>query len=321
MGKLYPVAIARGDEYQATIKALTLIRDELKEVLRQKNPSRILLKPNLVSFGENGLPATSPSTIRATIDFLNNFGNFSYDLAESSAFGEDTEEVFRQTSIYQLAREYNNLEIVNLDKERQVPFLRIKTVFGETLVGMAEPVLKAQFLVSLAKLKTHDFLLNTLSIKNLVMGAVSKPDKVLMHGLRNIGKRDSSNDRLRHWHLQEILPFMHFNLLQGAKTVCPDLAIIEGVKAMEKDGPIGGKVVKLGVVIASTDSLSADLVATKIMGFRVSQIPYLYFLKKEKKPKIEIRGESLLQVKRKFAPHRDYPWLLTEKEKVEQLLK
>ena len=55
----------------------------------------------------------------------------------------------------------------------------------------------------------------------------------------------------------------------------PDLAIIDGMICMEGLGPSGGEIKQLNLVLASTDYLSADLIAGKIMGFEPEEIPHL----------------------------------------------
>jgi uncharacterized protein (DUF362 family) len=118
------------------------------------------------------------------------------------------------------------------------------------------------YVISLARMKTHDCVLVTLSLKNVLMAAplndYKQSDKGKLHG-----PAPAVND------------ILHFNLFHLAHKVWPELAVIDGFEAMEGDGPAWGTPLEAGVALASTDPLAADFVATRIMGFDARKILYL----------------------------------------------
>jgi len=117
-----------------------------------------------------------------------------------------------------------------------------------------------------------------------------------------------------------LIAYLHANHLIAIKYLYPDLAIIDGVKAMEGEGPGFGTPIDLGITLVSTDALCVDLAATKIMGLKVSDIAYLEILKNRRRPKYKIIGPNPQKFRRKFKLHPNSPVFKISKEKVLKLL-
>ncbi|MFC1692968.1 DUF362 domain-containing protein [Candidatus Latescibacterota bacterium] len=127
------------------------------------------------------------------------------------------------------------------------------------------------YLISAARLKTHNCVVGTYSLKNVAMGspvchyknkgtAGVNNEKSRMHGgPGNSGGRELS-----------------YNLfLVAGMGVRPDLAVIDGVEAIEGDGPWGGSIVEHGITIASTDFVAADRLCTEVMGIDPKYMKYI----------------------------------------------
>jgi uncharacterized protein (DUF362 family) len=111
-------------------------------------------------------------------------------------------------------------------------------------------------------MKTHNYVLVTLSLKNLLLGCPIKDGK--------------SNDKgLFHTASPAVNDLCHFNMFHIAQDVFPDLAVIDGYEAMEGNGPAWGTAMPARVALASLDALAADTLATKIMGFDPKRVLYL----------------------------------------------
>lgn len=315
------VAIAKGNQYSATKSALELIKDEVIKVLKEKKPTKILLKPNLVKFANDWLPITRKETVKAVVDFLNPLGDFEFILGEGTPtmWGFNTEKVFDLTSYWELEKEYRNLKLIDLNKQPQVELYKAKMEDGEVLIKVPKMILDQKlFKVSICKLKNHNEFLNTLSIKNFVQGVNHADSKIYMHA--GDGFCDEDDEKRRNW-IAKTVHLMHYNFLVGARLLYPDLAVIDCIEATEGLGPnSGGTRVNLGVMVVSTDSLSADIVGTKLMGYKVENIPYLDILRDERKPEIKIVGENVEKVKRNFKKYPDYKWMLIDKRKVLALI-
>ena len=63
--------------------------------------------------------------------------------------------------------------------------------------------------------------------------------------------------------------------LDAPKPVRTVLTLIDGVVAGEGEGPLAPRDVPLGVIVASTDPVAADLVAVRLMGFDERKLPKL----------------------------------------------
>lgn len=123
-------------------------------------------------------------------------------------------------------------------------------------VDIAEFILKADAIISVAKLKTHTFMAYTGAVKNL-FGVVPGTIKAEYHQ-----RMPDSEDFAR-------------MLVDLAEFVKPRLSIIDGVIGMEGNGPSGGQPRPVGVIIASVNPHLADLVATSLIGMRPEEVPTL----------------------------------------------
>ncbi len=54
-----------------------------------------------------------------------------------------------------------------------------------------------------------------------------------------------------------------------------DLAVLDGVQGAEGNGPWATDPIKHGVAIASNDTVAADTLATKLMGVKIEENPYI----------------------------------------------
>ena len=118
-------------------------------------------------------------------------------------------------------------------------------------------------MISAAPMKTHNIVLVTLSLKNVILGAplndYKKNDKGLMHTSTN----STAND------------ICHYNMFHIAQEVFPDLAVIDGFQAMEGKGPAWGTPVDARVVLAGLDPVATDTLGATVMGFDPRKAGYL----------------------------------------------
>jgi uncharacterized protein (DUF362 family) len=69
---------------------------------------------------------------------------------------------------------------------------------------------------------------------------------------------------------------MHSFIAAMARRFPIQLAITVGHPAMIGTGPLGGRAVETGLVIASTDALAADVVGAQLFGFEVQAVRHLW---------------------------------------------
>ena len=122
-------------------------------------------------------------------------------------------------------------------------------------------------------------------------------------------------------------PVHNMNLYLLTEAYSPHLSIIDGFTGMEGDGPVSGDSVDWGVAIVSCDPVAADCLATQLMGFKVSDVGYLWYCQRKKlgvgdMSKMDILGADPKDCYHRFRPHPAYEeqkhW---RDEEVNQILK
>jgi uncharacterized protein (DUF362 family) len=279
------VALVKGNtRYETVKKALELIKEDVEKDVKGKN--RILVKPNLVSTYRQ-LASVHIDTIRAILDFIKKFTNQRIIIAEGSA--GDTFTAYKNFRYMELLKNYN-IKLIDLNEDDYEEIDVFDSNFKPMTLRVAKTVLNSDYIISSALLKTHDTVIVTLSIKNMVVGSLINGDKPRIHqGYKAI----------------------NLNIFKLARYVWPNLAIIDGFTAMEGDGPISGEGVDMRVTIASKDALAADVIGSYIMGFNPDEVGYLYYAKLKgfgegNLEKIEILGEDINKIRRRFKPHSTY---------------
>lgn len=285
------VALIKGDSRRKNIfESLKLLEKEIKTKISRKV---VLIKPNFVSVNIQKA-ATEVDQVRGILDFLAQFYQGKIIIAEGA--GGDTFEGFKNFGYFELKKEYGfKIEFLDLNKDDFEEVL----ISNEEKIRFSKTILDPSFfIISAAKLKTHDTVVATLSLKNVAMGAVLGRDKGKVHqGIKEI----------------------NHNLYLLAKKRRPDLASIDGFYGMEGEGPVIGDMVKCKVAIASSDPLAADRVGIEIMGIDPEDVGYLSYCHMGKLgeydlEKIEIVGAAIEDCKRRFKLHSKIKEILLWKE-------
>ncbi|MBX6314536.1 MAG: DUF362 domain-containing protein [Isosphaeraceae bacterium] len=104
---------------------------------------------------------------------------------------------------------------------------------------------------------------------------------------------------------------MNRNLVALARRTKPHLSVVDGFVGMHREGPRHGTPIRLGTVIAGTDAVAVDAVAAAVMGFDPRRIGYLAYaeaagLGVADLARIEVLGDPIASVRRRFVPHSNY---------------
>lgn len=252
------VSLVKGESrYDIILKSLRLIEDE---VLGSIGKKKILLKPNIV-LSHCELCCTPVDAVRAVLDFLKPHVKKPILIGESG--NQNTMEGFKNYGYLRLEKDYNvKVADLNLDtfQYRYALGLDNKPVRVRIINTFLDPNI---YLISLARMKTHNYVFVTLSLKNVLMAAP----------LNEYGK---ANDKgLMHMAAPARNDLLHYNMFHLAQEVYPDLAIIDGFEGMEGNGPAWGTPIASRVALASRDPLAADITGTRVMGFDPKTINYL----------------------------------------------
>lgn len=219
------------------------------------NPGRIkektvLLKVNcLMAAPPEKHITTHPSVVSALCRYFLENEAKKVQIGESSGVGTQgrTERALRECGMAQVAGKWG-AELVDFDRHKIVtiekPYLKL---------GIAEPALKADLLVSVPKLKTHTFTKYTGAVKNM-FGCLPGAAKANVHRVAGGEPRFSEM------------------LVDVYSILKPKLAVMDAVWGMEGNGPTNGPLRKIGAILASENPVELDLAAARMVGFEPMEI-------------------------------------------------
>lgn len=238
-----------------------------------RSGDHVFIKPNLCApkSHETGT-TTNPYLIEELIKLLK-------PITCNITIGDGPIPVFGKLSadghplLYSIAKKHG-IEIIDLnhgDLEVSGSFVLSKTV------------LEADVVINMPVLKTHVRTGLTCSLKNM-MGVVPLRLKHEMHK-QGLDRR----------------------IVELAKTIKPDLNIVDATTCQEKDGPTNGTAKELGLVIAGDNQVAVDALCCKIIGINPRSIPHLKLADQENVG--SIRDIELVGFERKYISRFELPWM------------
>ncbi len=268
------VAIVRGSRgIEPVYRALDLI--DYDEGLRGWD--RVLVKVNFITTKnwETGA-TTDPIVVEAIIDRVRDLNAEVY-VVESDATMTNADKAFMASGMKEIC-DRKNVPWINLRHTGER--VKIDVPEGSVLKNIEVPrIVRDSAIVSAAKLKTHTETGVTLGMKNM-FGLLPDKFKGKYH-LRGIDKV----------------------ILDVNMALRSQLTVIDGFVAMEGKGPVGGRPVKMDLIIAGTDPVATDATAARIMGFDphlVSHISSAHDRGLGEIDDVEVLGERLEDVTRVF---------------------
>lgn len=291
------VGLAReGDRRRNVYRALDLVRADVTPRIREQ----VMLKPNFLS-GKNQLASSHADAMRGAIDFLLSTPKPPDEILIAEGGNENYPgEAWDSFGYHALASEYDvPIRLIDLNQETNwVETPIILADHSETVVRMPKTVLDCPCTISVAIAKTHDVCVVTLALKNMIMGTIHKPDRVKMHGFKS--------------HAERTLPAeaqtLNINLIRLARFLAPDIAVVDGTRGLQGNGPGGEDGVDLGVAAASVDVFAADAVIAKAMGFEPMELGLLHYghqlaMGVADLAEIEVLETQIEAVRKAFKPH------------------
>ena len=204
-----------------------------------KQGDSVLIKPNLLSAAKpEEVVTTHPEIIRAVIRLVKKAGGRPLvgDSPGNFLTVRDIDFVYEKTGMKRVAGE-EGAELIRFQKARIINGYPI-----------AEAAFNASSIISVPKLKTHMLTMMTGAIKNS-FGLVPGVFKTECH-MNKPKPKDFAKVVL--------------DIFETAK---PRLFIMDGVVAMEGDGPAVGTPREAGLILASPDAVSMDAVISELVGF------------------------------------------------------
>ena len=204
----------------------------------------VIIKPNLCNAkNPHGMVITDFRVIEAVIRLIKEKTG-KITVVESDNISDTADNRAEKSGLLDLL-DGMGVEFFNLSGDEY----EVHEVAGKKL-RLPKTVLEADYFVNLPKIKTEGHVGVTLSIKNL-FGLPCRRKKSQLHRKLN-----------------EILPYL-------AKVIRSDLIVVDGIVAMEGNGPIIGTPKELGIIVAGKIPLSTDAICSRIMGLDPADIRYL----------------------------------------------
>jgi len=227
-----------------------------------KKGQSVLIKPNLLSdLPPERAATTHPEVVRALIRIVRDQGAMPV-VGDSSANVVKAEQVWETTGFLDMCRE-EDVPLLNFEKSGSVGFTENGFSFS-----IAKPVLDADVLINVPKVKTHVFTIFTGALKN-TYGTVPGLQKAVLH---------------------KVYPSQHkFGRLIAEiyRKAAPDLNIADGIIGMAGDGPSAGRPAALGFLAASSDAVALDLALCRILNINPRDVIHLQYLIKSASTKYD----------------------------------
>src|SRR4030043_1809619 len=233
------------------------------------NPqSKILLKPNLLlSAPPERAITTHPLFIEAVIENIVDITGKRKNILIADSFGPATpynkkgmEKIYDATGILGIAERTG----CKLNYSAEYECLSNKKGRIIKRIEVIKPVIEADVIINLPKFKTHNLTVISGAIKNMFG---------IIPGFTKVGYHLRFDD------------FESFSgmLLDIVSFIKPALNIMDGILGIEGEGPgRNGTPRRVGLVLASDDAISMDIIMSKIMNVGKGLNPFLEVLKKWK---------------------------------------
>lgn len=318
------VALTQGnDRYDNIARALALIADQIE----LRDCRRVVIKPNFVSVTRQ-LASTHVDAVRAVLDMLCARYAGPIAIAEGAAIGR-TAVGFAHFGYLDLVQAYG-VTLVDLNADAAVPVLVYDRAGRPQRLRLARTIVDSDFRISVGPPKTHDVVIATLSLKNMIMGALVNravagvgrtPALLVRLGqlTRRLAARSAAAQALVRriplpetsdkYAMHQGFAMMNLNLARVAPLVRPHLAVIDGFTGMEGAGPVDGTPVDWRIALAGVDALALDTLTAHLMGFDPATIGYLAHCRRiglgaGALEEITVRGEvEPARMRRAFQPH------------------
>ena len=218
------------------------------DLIQGKN---VVIKPNLVMNKPPEFAATThPAVVTAVVRNLKELGAASITIAESSG-GPYTESLIK--SHYKTCGMNSVAENENIKLNTDTSFGVMQYPDGIKCrsFNIIKPVIDADIIVNICKLKTHSLTKMSSGVKNL-FGTIPGIEKFEMHA-RFPEQKDF---------VEMICDLCA--MLSSSKEM---ITVCDGIIGMEGNGPTGGSPKDFGVLLSSRSAFTLDCVCESILGF------------------------------------------------------
>ncbi len=231
------------------------VKDRIEQILTDwahilpaDRGARVVIKPNL----NNDLVAlvgncTDLRVLCSIVEGLKNRGYHNIAVADGSNVGIARRDIdsLKRLRVSALRDRYD-IEVIDLNRDDGTPVV----LHAGARPVVADTVLRADFLISVPKIKTHCEAGVSCAMKNWV------------------GIARGQKKRHMHYDLAK-------NIFAINEAVLPNLVIVDGLIGMEGNGPGDGEPFRFGHLLASDNAFLNDLVVCRLIDFPWRDVGYL----------------------------------------------
>lgn len=249
--KIITSLVKLGENNEETIRAgLKELIHETRLDQRLKQQRNVLIKPNFTLDTYKPGVTTSPLVLKLLVEQIHSFSeNITIIEGNGGSYLFSADEAARNHGVFDLTREYG----VNWTNVSKLETEKVTRIINKRKMKLALPrqgEFQEPFLISVPVFKNHCMTRVTLGIKNL-WGLV--PSELRM---------------LHHSNINRYLPLIgeHYN---------HQFTIIDGTIGLEGNGPMFGDAIELRTLLASSNAVIGDVIATWLMKIDPQQISHI----------------------------------------------
>ena len=220
-----------------------------------KPGQKVLIKPNMLTCKEPERAATTHPAVIEEVARLCREAGATVLIGDSppAVFGR-TEEFWKTTGFAEAAARAD-ARLICFESEPKTP-VKFFTNGREVTAHVVKTLFMVDTVINIAKMKTHNLTRITGAVKNL-FGLIPGFAKAQWH--KTFPAAEEFSDF--------IADFAH--------QIPVTLNILDGIEGMDGQGPAGGRVVKCGVLLASTSPVTVDMGFCRLIGLNPEEVPTL----------------------------------------------
>jgi uncharacterized protein (DUF362 family)/ferredoxin len=250
------ISVQQADQYeQDAMKRAIDAHFSMLGIEKDMRPGlKVLIKPNLVTARRPEQSVTThPALLMAICAWLRERGVCEITIADSPGGPHMTANL---KTVYNLSGMTQLSAAASLNMDTGYSAVQCPAGFMNRSFNIINPILEADYIINVAKLKTHGMTILSAGIKNL-FGAIPGLQKPELH-----------------YRFPDPKDFVRM-LLEVAQTVKPQVTVLDAVDAMEGNGPNSGTTRHMGLTFASRDMYAQDWAACALMGIDPQSVPML----------------------------------------------
>jgi uncharacterized protein (DUF362 family) len=241
--------------------------------------AKVLIKPNLVLWTRYAVfpkwgTLTTSRVVEDIVILLKERGIDDITIAEGMVLSHPEDTITPKHAFealgYNVLKQRYGVESINVHTR---PFEEVD-LGSSVLLNFNIDYLQSDFVVNIPVLKTHHQSVVSLGIKNL-MGVVDIESRKIIHN------RDPGKD-------------LDYMIAKLANKLRPSFTLLDGIYTNERGPSINGKIRRSNVLVGSTDTLAADMVGAKLLGYEPSAVPHILNVARENKRPSDLSGVEVV---------------------------